>query len=62
MPKKFKVNIFDDLREALQDAADYERGVAVNLRVTSVHLLRRRLLRNRFGKARSGKTLTHIQG
>ncbi|HKM80926.1 MAG TPA: hypothetical protein VJY15_08185 [Candidatus Acidoferrum sp.] len=34
MPKKIKVNIFDDMREALQDAAAYERGEAVNLRVT----------------------------
>jgi hypothetical protein len=36
MPKKIKVNIFDDIREALQGASDYERGEAVNLRVTSV--------------------------
>jgi hypothetical protein len=26
------VNIFDDMREALHDAAAYERGQAVNLR------------------------------
>jgi len=34
--KKIKVNIFDDMREALQDAAAYERGEAVNLRVTRI--------------------------
>jgi putative transcriptional regulator len=34
MAKKIKVNIFEDLREALQDARTYERGEAVNLRVT----------------------------
>lgn len=34
MPKKTKVNILDDMREALRDAAAYERGEAVNLRVT----------------------------
>lgn len=36
MPKKIKVNVFDDLQAALQDAAAYERGEAVNLRVTRV--------------------------
>ncbi len=36
MPKKIKVNIFDDLREALHDAAAYARGESVNLRVTKV--------------------------
>jgi putative transcriptional regulator len=36
MARKIKVNIFDDLREALQDAAAYERGEAVNLRVTRI--------------------------
>jgi putative transcriptional regulator len=34
--KKMKVNIFDDMREALHDAAAYERGEAVNLRVTRI--------------------------
>jgi putative transcriptional regulator len=34
MPRKIKLNIFDDMREALQDAAAYERGESVNLRVT----------------------------
>jgi putative transcriptional regulator len=34
MAKKIKVNIFDDMREALQDVAAYERGEAINLRVT----------------------------
>jgi putative transcriptional regulator len=36
MPKKIKVNIFDDMREALRDAAAYESGEAVNLRVTPI--------------------------
>ena len=36
MAKKIKVNIFDDMREALQDAAAYERGQAVNLRITRI--------------------------
>ncbi len=36
MKKKIKVNIFDDMREALQDAAAYERGETVNLRVTRI--------------------------
>jgi putative transcriptional regulator len=36
MAKKIKVNIFDDLREALHGAAAYERGEAVNLRVTRI--------------------------
>ena len=31
-----KANVFDDMTEALQDAAAYERGEAVNLRVTRV--------------------------
>ena len=34
MAKKIKVNIFDDMREAMQDALAYERGAPVNLRVT----------------------------
>lgn len=36
MAKKIKVNIFDDMREALRDAAAYERGEALNLRVTRI--------------------------
>lgn len=36
MAKKIKVNIFDDLKEALREAAVYERGAAVNLRVTRI--------------------------
>jgi putative transcriptional regulator len=36
MAKKIKVNIFEDMREALRDAAAYERGEAVNLRVTRI--------------------------
>ena len=36
MRKKIKVNIFDDMREALRDAAAYERGEVVNLRITRI--------------------------
>jgi len=36
MAKKIKVNIFDDMREALRDVAAYERGEAVDLRVTRI--------------------------
>lgn len=36
MAKKIKVNIFDDLKVALQDAAAYERGASLNLRVTRI--------------------------
>jgi putative transcriptional regulator len=36
MPKKIKVNIFDDMKAALKDAAAYERGEPVNLRVTRI--------------------------
>lgn len=36
MAKEIKVNIFDDTREALQDAAAYERGESVNLRITRI--------------------------
>jgi DNA-binding transcriptional regulator YiaG len=36
MAKKIKVNIFNDMREALHDVVAYERGEVVNLRVTRV--------------------------
>ncbi|HET7106406.1 MAG TPA: helix-turn-helix domain-containing protein [Candidatus Acidoferrum sp.] len=36
MGKKIKVNIFDDMREALHGAAAYERGEAVNLRIMRI--------------------------
>jgi len=36
MAKKIRVNIFDDLREALRYAATFERGEALNLRVTRI--------------------------
>lgn len=36
MAKKIKVNIYDDMRQSLQDAAAYERGERVNLRVTKI--------------------------
>jgi putative transcriptional regulator len=36
MAKKVKVNIFDDMKEALHGATAYERGESVNLRVTRV--------------------------
>jgi putative transcriptional regulator len=34
MAKKIKVNIFGDMREAMQDALAYERGETLDLRVT----------------------------
>jgi putative transcriptional regulator len=36
MAKKIKVNIFEDMKEALRDVVAYERGEAVNLRVTRI--------------------------
>ena len=36
MPKKIKVNIYDDMRRSLADALAYERGQAVDLRVTKI--------------------------
>jgi hypothetical protein len=36
MAKKTSVNIFNDMKDALHDAAAYERGEVVNLRVTRV--------------------------
>jgi len=36
MAKKIKVNIFKAMKEALQDVAAYQRGEAVNLRVTRI--------------------------
>ena len=36
MAKKVRVSIFDDVKEALQDAAAYERGEILNLRVTRI--------------------------
>jgi putative transcriptional regulator len=36
MAKKIKVNIFDDMKAALKDAAAYERGETINLRVTRI--------------------------
>lgn len=36
MAKRIKVNIFDDMREALRDAAAYERGEVVDLRVSRI--------------------------
>lgn len=36
MAKKVKVNIFEDVREALNDARAYEHGEGVNLRVTQI--------------------------
>jgi len=52
MPKKIRVSIFDDMREALRDAAAYERGESVNLRVT--HLPAR-------PKQLSAKEVRHIR-
>jgi len=36
MAKKTKVNIFGDMRESLRDALAFERGKAVDLRVTEI--------------------------
>jgi putative transcriptional regulator len=36
MPRKVKVNVFDDLRTGLKDALAFERGQAVDLRVTEI--------------------------
>ena len=36
MAKKTKVNIYEDMRQALADALAYERGEEVDLRVTQV--------------------------
>lgn len=36
MSKRVRVNIFEDMRDALREAAAYESGEAVNLRVTAV--------------------------
>jgi putative transcriptional regulator len=36
MAQEIKVNIFEELKEALQDAAAYECGEPVNLRVTRI--------------------------
>jgi hypothetical protein len=35
MPKKIKVNIFEEMREALHDAASYERCKPADFRVTN---------------------------
>jgi hypothetical protein len=34
MKKKTKRNVFDDLRDSLQDALAHERGKSINLRAT----------------------------
>jgi putative transcriptional regulator len=36
MAKRIRVNVFDDLREALTDALAFERGQKVDLRVTEL--------------------------
>jgi len=36
MAKKIKVNVYDDLRQALADVQAYERGEQVDLRVTEI--------------------------
>jgi putative transcriptional regulator len=36
MPKRKRVNLFKGLKEALEDAIAYERGVQVNLRVAEI--------------------------
>ncbi len=36
MAKRIKVNVYDDMRQALTDAAAYERGEKVDLRVVEL--------------------------
>ncbi len=36
MARKIKVNVYDDLRQALADAQAYERGESLDLRVTKI--------------------------
>ena len=36
MPKKTKVKIYEDMRQSLAHALAYERGQAVDLRVTQI--------------------------
>ena len=36
MARKIKVSVFNDLKKALRDAAAYERGESLNLRVTRI--------------------------
>ena len=36
MAKRMQVNTFDRMREALHDAAAYERGESINLRLTRI--------------------------
>lgn len=36
MARRLKVNVFDDLRQSLGEALDYEQGRSVNLRVTEI--------------------------
>jgi DNA-binding transcriptional regulator YiaG len=36
MPKKIKLNIYDDMRQSLADALAHERGQTVDLRVTRI--------------------------
>ena len=36
MAKKVKVNIYEDLQRSLDDALAYERGEAIDLRVTKI--------------------------
>jgi hypothetical protein len=50
MTKKIKVNIFEDLREALQDVRAYERDEAVNLRVTYFPSVTKQLTPREFGR------------
>jgi hypothetical protein len=45
MPKMKKLNIFRGMKEALRDAAKYERGEAVDLRVTEVPAKRKKPFR-----------------
>lgn len=52
MAKSVKVNIFDDMKEAMQGALAYERGEVVNLRVTRIPVRPKQL---------SAKEIRHIR-
>ncbi len=60
MAKQIKVNVFDDLRESLQDAAAFERGKTVNLRVSKLPRPPRRLRPREIRKIRHGLNASQV--
>jgi putative transcriptional regulator len=60
MARRIKVNVFDDLRESLQDAASFERGEAVNLRVTKLPRPPRRLRPREIRKIRHALNASQV--